>query len=233
MSLPGYVPGLPGVRATKTATHRIIFRQGDWTSDLAGGRIIDGSKSRDSGNTGDLDVLQPGLLMGKITASGKYAPSIVGVIQSAYTSGDLSFTVTAAQAVEIQRRVGSSGTLKAIGPPSAAGTVATTSVTYSAINTTTGVITCSDLGVNKIVGTLIGVGDGSETPITLIPDGYGIKVTDVDNTTNLDVPFAQMPIAGVITATQVLPVWPSDTSLEAWINTSLNTYGKFVLDYGY
>lgn len=233
MSLPGYVPGLPGIRAVQSAVHRIVFKQGDWHSDLALGKIINGALSRDSGNTGDLDVLRPGLLMGKITATGKYAPSLLGIITGAYTSGGLSLTVSAAQAVEINRRVGSSGSLKAIGPPTAAGTVASTSVTYSAINTTTGVITVSDLGVNKIAGTFITGTDGSETPLTVIPDGHGHKVTDIDNTTNLDVPFPQFPIAGVIIASQLLPAWPSDTSLQAWVEAALNAHGKFVFDYAY
>lgn len=233
MSLPGYVPGLPGVRTAKSAAHRIVFRQGDWTSDLAQGKIIDGSKSRDSGNTGDLNVLQPGLLMGKITASGKYAPSVLGVTTAAYTSGGTTLNVSAAQATEIARRVGASGSLYAVGPPSAAGSVAVTSVTYSAIDTTTGDITCTSLGVNKIAGTLLAATDGTHLPLTLIPDGYGVVVTDTDGTTSLDVPFPQFPIAGVITASQLLPVWPSDTSLRAWVRDQLNTYGKFVLDYGY
>lgn len=234
MSLPGYVPGLPGVRASKTATHRIVFRQGDWDSSLSLGKIIDGSESRDPTNTGDLDVLRPGTLMGMITASGLYAPSFVGAITGAYTSGGTTLTVSAAAAVELDRLVGQAGTaeLVAVGPPSAAGTVAVTSITHSAIDTSTGAITVSSLGVNKIAGTLIGVNDGRYTPLTLIPDGYGVKVTDTDGT-SIDVQFARFPIAGVITASQILPTWPSDTSLQAWIRDAMSTYGKFVFDYGY
>lgn len=234
MSLPGYVPGLPGVRATRTATHRIVFRQGDWDSMLSQGKIIDGSESRDAGNTGDLDVLRPGTLMGMITATGLFAPCFVGVLQSAYSSGGTSLSVTAAQAVELDRIVGQSGTaeLVAIGPPSAAGTVAVTDIDHSAINTSTGAITVSDLGVDKVAGTLIARKDGRQTPLTVIPDGYGVKVTDVDGA-SIDVPFDRLPIAGVITASQLLPVWPSDTSLRAWIRDAMSTYGKFVFDYGY
>lgn len=233
MSLPGYVTGLPGVRTAKVATHRIVFRQGDWLSDLAQGKIIDGSLSRDSGNTGDLDVLRPGTLMGKITSGGKYAPSILGITTGAYTSGGTSITVSLAQAVEIARRIGTSGNLTYVGPPTAAGTVAVTaSVAFSAINTSTGVITVTSLGVDKIAGTFVCATDGSHLPLTFIPDGYGVKVTDVD-ATSLDVPFASFPIAGVVTASQLLPAWPSDTSLQTWIKDQLNLYGKFVFDYGY
>lgn len=234
MSLPGYVPGLGGVRALRTATHRIVFRQNDWLSDLAQGRIIDGAQSRDVGNTGDTDVLRPGILMGKITASGKYAPCFVGVTTAAYTSGGTTLTVSAAVAAELDRLVGQAGTteLIAVGPPTAAGTVAATAFTHSAINTTTGDITVTSLGVDKVAGTLIGVNDGRHTPLTLVPDGYGVKCTDIDGT-SLDVQFNEFPIAGVVTGSQLLPVWPGDASLRAYIRDALNVYGKFVMDYGY
>lgn len=235
MSLPGYVPGLPRVGTAASATHRIVYKQADWTSMLAQGRIIDGDQSRDVGNTGDIDVLRAGLLMGKITATDKYAPAFVGAITEAYTSGGTELTVSVAAAVELARLVGQSGTteLVAVGPPSAAGTVAATAFTHSAIDTETGVITVTSLGVNKIAGTLIGVNDGRYTPVSVIPDGYGVKVTDVDGTTDLDVQYPALPIAGVIISANLLPVWPSDASLRAWIRDQLSTYGKFVMDYGY
>ncbi len=231
--MPGISPvtGLPGLRARQSATHGIIFRQGT-PYFLAGGKLIDGAASRDPGNT-PIWVLRPGLLMGKITATGLYAPSIIGVITGAYTSGGTTLTVTAAQAAEIARRVGSSGTatLNAIGPPTANGTLATTAVTYSAVNTTTGVITVTSLGVNKVAGTLLTAADGSQTPITMIPDGYGTKVVD-DALLSVTVPFEEVPIAGVILSSLLLPVWPSDTSIQAWIRTSLSTAsaGKFIFD---
>lgn len=223
------IPGMPGFRTAKRATHRTAFDGGRWESYLPGGKIIDGSKSRDPGNSPDVNVLRAGTLMGKITASGKYAPTVLGEI-AAYTSGGTELTVSAASAAEIARRVGSSGTgtLKAVGPPTAAGTVAATAVTFSAVNTTTGVITVTSLGVDKVAGTLITAADGSETPITLIPDGYGVLVTDGDGT-SIDVPFAHLPIGGVIQDAQLLP-WPADLSTRAWIRAGLSTHsgGKFV-----
>jgi len=233
MSLPGYVPGMPGMRTAQSAAHRIVFYQGNWDSDLGLGRIIDGSKSRDSGNTGDLDVLRPGVLMGKVTASGKYAPSIIGVTTGAVSATGTSVTVSAAQAVELVRRVGATGTIRLVGPPSAAGTVATFTETYSSVNTTTGVITCSSLNADLIAGSFVCADDGSYLPLTLIPDGYGVKVTDTDGSTNLDVPFAPFPIAGVITSSQLLPAWPSDTSLQEWVRDKLNLYGKYVFNHGF
>lgn len=232
MSLPGYVPGMPGIKTAYAATHRIVIRQ-DLPCDFALGKVIDGSKSRDSSNTGDLDVLRPGTLMGKITSSGKYAPSILGVLQGAKSATDTSVTVTAAQATEIVRRVGSTGTLRFVGPPSAAGTVATFTETYSAVDTATGIITCSGLDADLIAGSFVCANDGTYLPLTFISDGYGIKVTDVFSSTSIDVPFAQMPVLATVITANLLPVWPSDTSLQAWIFEKLNLFGKFIPDYGF
>lgn len=228
------VYGLPGVRSVKTATHRIAFLQA-WLDYLAQGRVIDGSKSRDPGNTGDEAVLRAGLLMGRITTGGKYAPSILGVTQSVGGAGATSITVTSAQAAEIVRRVGATGNLKYIGPPSANGTVAVQGpFAYSAINTGTGAITTAAVTAATVAGTFVTPADGSELPVTLIPDGYGFKVTDYDGT-NLDVPFSPLPIAGVLDSSQILPAWPTDTSLQQWIFDSLSktSAGKFIGDHSY
>lgn len=222
-------PGMPGVGAEKLARHRVIAADG-YLDMLPGGLVLDGAKTRDPDNP-DYSAdgataqkrLRAGLLVGQVTASGKYANSILGVLQAAYTSGGTELTVTAAQAAEIVRRVGSSGSLKAIGPPTAAGTVATTSVTFSDVDTATGVITVTDLGVDKIAGTFIAATDGSQTPLTFLPDGWELIVPDQDG----DLPFPQPPIAGNVNASNLLP-WPSDSSLKAWVRSSLNSYGKFV-----
>lgn len=232
MSLQGYVAGMPGIRARVNASHRITFVSGQFSPDLAGGKIISGANSRDSGNTGDLDVLRAGLLMGKITSGGEYAPAILGIMTAAQVATDTSVTVSAAQAVEIVRRVGATGTLRFVGPPSAAGTVATFTETYSAVNTSTGVITVSGLNADLIAGSFVCANDGSYIPRSMIPDGYGVKVTD-ETGTSLDAPFSPMPIWGVVDSSQLLPAWPSDTSLQQWIVDQLNAYGQFIFDHKY
>ena len=133
-----FIPGLPGVRAALTATHFIVFKQG-WTTDLAGGKQIDGASARDPDNTPDVANLRAGLLMGKITATGLYANSVMGITTVSYTSGGTSLTVTPQAAVELVRRFGASGTgtVNVVGPPTANGTVASTAMTWSAVNTTT------------------------------------------------------------------------------------------------
>lgn len=233
MSLPGYVPGLPRIASRVNATHRIVFKGGQWDADFPGGAVIDGTTSRDPGNTGDIDVLRPGLLMGKITATSQYAPSILGVTTAAYTAGGTSLTVGAAVVTELVRRVGSTGTFRIVGPPSAAGIVAEEAVTYSAASGTT--ITITALLNSYISGSFIQPDDGSEDILTLIPDGYGVKVTDTDGSTSLDVPFDRMPIGGIIDSSQLLPAWPSDTSLRAWLVSEMNRHGagKFIFDHLY
>lgn len=225
----------PGIGTARTASHRLIFLQQS-ESFLAQGKVIDGTKSRDPGNT-DIGVLRSGLLMGKITSSGYYAPSIIGTSTGAYTSGATSITIGAAEAVELVRRVGSSGTGYVIGPPSAAGTVAKTALTYSAVNTTTGVLTITDLGVNKIAGSWITADDGSETMLSFIPDavGYGIVVTDQDGNSVSYVDYPKLPVAGIVDASQLIN-WPSDTSLRQWIVDKLansNAGGKYVFDHAF
>jgi hypothetical protein len=228
------VYGMPGVRAAKTAAHRLAFRGGFIPDVLPQGKVIDGAKSRDSGNTGDLPVLRPGLLMGKVTASGKYAPSILGVLQSAAAAAATSVTVTAAQAAEIVRRVGATGTLRFVGPPAANGTVATFTETYSAVNTTTGVVTVSALDAALVAGSFVCADDGTYEPLTLIGDGFGVRVQDLDGN-DIDVPFAELPIAGVIDSGQLLPVWPSDTALQQWLVDRLSraSGGKFTFSHAY
>lgn len=225
-----YVPGLPGTRSIKTATPKIVFKGNMFTSDFPQGKIISGSVSRDPTNT-PIDVLQPGVLMGKISASGKYAPAILGPTTATTAVGATSITVGAATALELSRRIGASGTFTLTGPATAAGTIQSETVTYSAVNTTTGVITCTATINAYISGAFVGGTDGSQTPLTFVGDGYGIQVTDTDHTTNLDVQFPVFPIAGVVTSAQLVN-WPTDTSLQAWVISRLNQAagGQFVFD---
>ncbi len=218
--------GLPGVSTGKTATPRKVLITDQGKLLVPGGKIIDGSLSRDIGNTNDKDVLRAGVVMGKVTSSGKYAPSILGSLDAAHNSSGTTLTtltVSTALALEIQRRIGGSGTFNLVGPPSAAGVVATTVVTYSAINTSTGIITITDIAVNKIAGSFIMDTDGTEEPLALIADDrdtYGIKVTDSDDQ-DVDVPFPQPVIGGFVDVSQLIE-WPSDTALQNWLIAKLN-----------
>jgi len=215
------------VREVQTATPRIVSLSREQYRE--GGAIIDGDESRDPLNTSYLDYLRAGLVMGQITTGSKFAPSIIGVLASAYDkdgSYDEVMTVSAATATEIVRRIGTSGTFNITGPPSAAGTVATEEVTFSAVNTSTGVITVTAAAADYIAGSFVQPTDGSETPLCLIANGYPLKVTD-DNDANIDIDFAKMLIGGRLDASQIIN-YPSDSSLETWIKGNLNGTGNTV-----
>lgn len=325
--------GLPKVTTERIARDRRVSANGI-IEVLPGGGIIDGTKSRDSNNSDSIRCLRAGTLMGKVTSGGKWAPSAIGVLDAAYASGTSLTLDTAAEAVELVRRIGSSGTFTLTGPPTAAGTVRSMTVTYSAVNQSTGAVTITALpvadvwtltapagqdagmyqleittgkgtsaesvqttaalaanansatvdaalealtnvGAGNVVavyadptltltfaatlgpvhvrvladttndggvfeggwaavhtttgvdgrfvaGSIIGGTDGSQTPLSFIPDGYGVFVPDDGNGTTVDFPW-NIPIRGVLTGSQLLP-WPSDTSLKAWVRSSLRTY---------
>ncbi len=230
--LGGAVGGMPRIGSLKATSPRIIFRDGQVMWELSGGKVIDGSKSRDPDNVSAEYVLRPGLVMGKITSSGKYAPSILGTLNAAYTAGGTTLTVLARVVTEILRRIGSSGTLTIVGPPTAAGVVNRETVTFSAAAGTS--ITITALINSYVAGSYIMGADGSQAPVTLIPEknaGTGMVVVDSDLTTNLDTPFDWFPIGGVIISANIIN-YPSDASLKTWLKTQLSTIpgGKFAFD---
>lgn len=220
--------GMPGFGSEKIAKHRTVAADG-YLQFLPGGVTLDGTKARDPDNPDyPTDVLgqyrlRAGLLLGKVTSGGKWANSILGVTSGAYTSGGTSITVSAAEAVEIVRRVGSSGNLNFVGPPAASGTVAVIQQAFSAVNTSTGVITITSLGANLISGAFVMPTDGSQTIRSFLPDGWELYLP-LDGS---DRPDAQVPIEGNVDGSQLLP-WPADTSLQQWVRDQLNAYGKFV-----
>lgn len=228
MSLGYPIPGLPGVRAATRTSYRRVFFQGAIYDSLAGGKSVDGAKARDPGNTGTINVLRAGLLLGKITATGLYAPCVIGTLAGAVSATGVTVTVSAASATELVRRVGATGTLRLVGPPTAAGVVATFTETYSAVNTTTGAITVSALNADLVAGSFVCADDGSYLPITFVDDGYGLLVTDNDGD-DVTAQLPRVPIAGVVELSALLPT-PSDASLKAWIISNLNASagGQFV-----
>lgn len=217
----------PGVHTGRTATHRKVVMSDPVY--FPNGGIIDGSKSRDPNNSSDVRTLQAGLVMGKITASGKWAPSILGVVQSDYTSGGTEITVTAAQATEIVRRNGASGTLKITHAPTAAGTVVPyATLTYSAVDTATGILTITNIGANVESGALIMPEDGSQVPRAIIPDGYGVDVVDINTGLEIDAEFPQ-PLCGGFLDTAGIVNYPAaaNTTLIAWLKAALRATGAW------
>lgn len=148
-TIPPYVIGLPGTRSPQTATPRSIFYSADrgW---LPGGKYIDGAKSRDTNNgPTDVDRLQAGLIMGKVTASGFYANWSIDQ-NTVDFDGTTSLTLSTSGATELVRRIGSTGNMVLTGPPTADGTVRQLTVAYTAVNTSTGVVTTTTANVNEV-----------------------------------------------------------------------------------
>ena len=213
------ITGLPGIGTARVATPReILAGNAQFSQFVPGLRVIDGSRSRDPLNVPDVDVLRAGLLLGKTTA-GKYAPSVIGVLTTAAVAGATSLTVTPAVAIEIVRRLGTSGTHTLTGPPAAAGTVATQVVTFSAVNTSTGAITCTATSAAAIAGAFVQPTDGSETIVTLLGNKWGVKVTDLSGNST-DVMEDQLLLAGHVKTANMIN-YPGDVSLVAFVKNSL------------
>lgn len=223
----GIVPaiGRPGVGSSVTAQRLGVSRGGE-LGFFPGGGTIEGTKTRDTGNSTGVRSLRPGLLMGRITASGYYANSIIGLNTVLHDTSVVTtvMTLPAVVVTEISRRIGASGTFKITGPPTAAGTVATETVTYSAIASST-TLTITATSADFAAGSLIRPTDGSETPITFIPDGYNLLIDEDGN----DISFPRIPVSGIIDQANLID-WSSDTSVRTFLRAALSTDagGKFV-----
>lgn len=233
-----YYNGPPGIEAARTATHRALFLQRSETF-LAQGRIIAGACTRDTGNA-DVGVIRAGMPMGIISsvvnslgAVGSYANSILGVTTGAIAIGATSISVAAAVVTELVRRVGSSGTFKLVGPAAANGVAISETITYSAASGTT--ITVTATANAFVAGSFVCPTDGSADPVTMTPDwDYGINMLDQDGASVTAVPFAKVPVSGIVDSSQLI-FWPSDTGLQAWLIARLNDVagGQFVFDNRY
>jgi hypothetical protein len=217
--------GKPGVLPTYSAIPREVFLANKQFAQFVASPVtIDGTLSSNPLNAPYTWLLWAGTAMGRVSATGKYANSILGTTTAAYAHGggsNTTLTTDVNTAAEIVRRIGSSGTFKLTAPPAAGGTVATQVVTFSAVNTTTGAITITALGADAISGALIQPTDGSESIVTLLCDTWGKKISDQLNATRVDVLEAQLLAAGGTINTAVIVNYPTDPSLKAWIKSSI------------
>lgn len=230
------IVGLPGIKTSRTYTPRDVLLTDIGAEYLAGSRkVIDASNSRDPDNTGNVDVLRPGLFMSKIESTGLYAPTIIDYIETAYGAGVTSFTLSAAAATELNRRYGGTGAEEfyvagmstnvfsdETALPSMEG------ITHTAIDTTTGVVTCSALQNEYPYGFLVIAGEAVRTPSlgqltnTVILNDT-IKVTDVDGN-NVDVAFPRFLIAGQINTARLInyPNLAPNATLANWLKIEVN-----------
>ena len=213
------VTGLPGVGSTRVSMPReILAGNAAFAQFVPGLRTIDGSKCRDALNSPDVDVIRAGTLMGK-TTSGKYAVSVIGALTVAVAAGATSLIVAPSVATEIVRRLGASGNLKVTGPATAGGSVQTQSIAFSAVNVAVGIITVNATAAAIVAGSFIQATDGSEAPICILGNRWGVKCTDMSGV-SVDVLEDQLLIAGHIKTANIIN-YPSDVSLIAWLKMTL------------
>lgn len=235
--MPGIatVGALPGMGVQQDALGRRIFWSVDHKVFAPGGLTISGSNSRDVANLAvntsysNSDILRAGTVLGKITASGFYAPAILGTINAAWNGYGTTLSTTAAVAVEIVRRIGQSGQLRVIGAASANAAVSAVNsqnVAFSAVNVTSGAITVTATNVNCVNGGFIGADDGSYVPKCLIAKEDGIEVVDRFGS-SYDAQLPEACIGGDITASMIVN-YPTDTGLQGWLKAQLRAVG-----YGY
>lgn len=222
--------GRPGVGTLSNSKQTFVFADGE-ISFLPGFGVIDANNTRDPSNSPNVSSLQPGLLLGRLTASPfRYAASIIGLTTAAAAAAATTLNVSPATAVELARRTTYAGltTFLLIGPPAAAGTVATQVVTFSAINQATGAITVGALGAAAVAGSIVAPNDGSAAMLTIVPDGYGISF---DAALTPIVEFPRVPIGGVLDTAKIIN-YPTDASLKAYVRNQMNLApaGKFVFN---
>lgn len=161
--MTAFPTGIPGLQTDRTATPiELLLSTTGKKLFPTGGRLVDGTKGGDPGNTPDVDTLRAGKVMGLITTGSKWRPSIIGNTNGAVANGDTTVTVVAAVATEIARLITAAGgnvNLKLTGPPTAAGVVRTLQVTCSAAAGTTLTLTGAP-NVNE-VQTITPTGDAS------------------------------------------------------------------------
>jgi hypothetical protein len=214
--------GKPGVVGYYDSQPREVFYSGrEFAQFWAPPVTIDGTNSSNPLNSPYTWLLWAGMPMGRITATAKYANSILGLSSAAAASGATSITTDVNTAAEIVRRIGANGTFKLTGPPTAGGTVAVQIVTYSAVNTTTGVITCTALSAAAVTASLIQPTDGSETILTLLCETDGLQIVDQTHTNRVDVFCGTLLAGGGTINTGMIVNYPSDSSLKAYVKSAL------------
>lgn len=223
MFVPNGKPGIVinGVQATPRS---IIYSGLERVMYIPYPATIDGTLSWWPANTPYTWQLPAGLMMGQVTSTKKYTNALYGLTTAATSASSTGVTVSTATAAYLLSRGGASGTFLLIGPPTAGGSNATQTVTYSAINTTTGVITASAISAATVSGSLVQPMDGSQVIKTLIADTYGVKVVDAFNTTRVDNFDPRLLLGGGVVNQGYIIDYPSDATLKTFVKTALKNF---------
>lgn len=218
---------LPGKGSVYSSEHRIVLKSERNVAYYPGGLIIDGSETRDITNTDDTAVIQAGMIFGR-QSNGMLAPSLIGKTSTEASSSATTVTLTVASAVELARRVGTSGDFIAYFADETTGVAKTEAVRFSAVNTTSGAVTVEAIQNTFPAGTLIAPNDASRLPVCILGDGSGIKVVDQD-LDSIDVQLAKPLISGLVDASQ-LYLWPATNELRYFMKQLINSTCNFIFD---
>jgi hypothetical protein len=222
--------GLPGIGTERTSTPLNILVTVEGAKYFPGGKIIDGSLSRDPLNTDNHEVLRAGMLMGIITATGLLAPSVIGKVLTDTAANAKTLVVSEQTGDEVERRCGVTGSIKLVGAPTDTGTVAVSGdLAYTSIDAAADSKRTINLTENApavyVDGSFVCAIDGSHIPVGILNTPSGVKVTD-DLNASVDVECPELLISGQIIYDNIINA-PADalTTLKAWMKAYLRASG--------
>lgn len=227
---------LPSINTVRTRIPRNIHWGGGNNVTIRDPAVLTSvlsSTSRDTGSPSNTGLIRPGCILGKITTGGKCRVGILGLNTVAVASGDSTVTCNGVVGTEVARIIAANGAtaLKLVGPPTAAGTVATVSATANS-STSTVITLSATAGTALAAGSLICIGDGSHTPVEVFDpssDGMGMVLnsgTAIDQAMPWHLKVASLVAANLINFVADDFGTAVDTSVTAWIKAAFVTAGR-------
>ena len=186
--MPTNFQSVPGTRTGPSITPRNIFvsTQANQINYAPSFLFLDGTLGRDAGqlaSSNPTSLIRPGNILGKITATGKYRPSVLGL--TAGTCSGTTLTVTAAVASEVSRLLAATAanvTLTLAGPTST-GATQTVNTETAVVSTVTGttLTMAGTLTHSYVTRSIVMPADGSQTGLVVFADNvFGTDVTDIN-----------------------------------------------------
>jgi predicted RecA/RadA family phage recombinase len=168
--------GAPGPGATTTQTFKEVLASTDLQAKLPGGVLLKSG----------FGVVAKGRVLGKITASSKYAPYAATTVKTNASTGDTTVELTDASAFIV-------GDMVVVGSDAAKA--------ITAINYTTNVITlASALGANQNAGVAVKTNDGRETAVCILDNDQDTTDSDIGASAWIAGIFTQANCKGVDSA---------------------------------
>ena len=78
------------------------------------------------------------------------------------------------------------------------------------------------MGADAAIGSLLIAADGSQVPLGVLTNEFGLKVVDAD-ANNLDVECHKLLIGGLIKAANICH-YPVEESTQAWLKAQMRTF---------